>query len=74
MIKNIKFIMFKLIMIKVTNMKNLKVIMIKKIKLMKQKKIKVMMIQVKATTETFLWQLEGSATITYGNGEQVIQG
>ena len=31
-----------------------------------------MLIQVKATTETFLWQLEGSATITYGNGEQVV--
>ena len=64
MIKNIKFIMFQL-MIKVTNMT-------KKIKLMMIKRIKVMMIQVKATTETFLWQLEGSATITYGNGEQVV--
>jgi len=27
--------------------------------------------EVKAGTETFLWQLEGSAVITYGNGEQV---
>ena len=27
--------------------------------------------QVKGPTETFLWQLEGSAIITYGNGEKV---
>ena len=34
--------------------------------------LKIMVIKVIATTETFLWQLEGSATITYGNGEQVV--
>jgi len=42
-------------------------ILIKKV----MKRMRVMMVQVKAGTETFLWQLEGSATITYGNAEQV---
>ena len=59
MVKRIKLIMFM----------NIKLMMIKKFKVIKRMK---MMIQVKAGTETFLWQLEGSAVVTYGNGEQVV--
>ena len=34
--------------------------------------VEAMLIQVTSATETFLWQLEGSAVVTHGDGEQVV--